>query len=96
MDGVGTTPLAGGIDPRRPLDPQIASLLQQSIEHGYRRFLGVVATARRMSPEAVDAVAGPCLAGPPGAGAGLEDKLGGLDAVAKAAAARAALAGTTR
>jgi protease-4 len=57
VDGVGTTPLAGGVDPRRPLDPQIASLLQQSIEHGYKRFLGVVAGARKMSPEAVDAVA---------------------------------------
>jgi protease-4 len=47
VDGVGTTPLAGGLDPRRPLDPQIASLLQQSIEHGYKRFLGVVGRPAR-------------------------------------------------
>lgn len=93
VDGVGTTPLAGGIDPRRPLDPQIASLLQQSIEHGYRRFLGVVATARRMSPEAVDAVAqGRVWLGRQALERGLVDKLGGLDAVVRAAAARAALA----
>jgi protease-4 len=46
VDGVGTTPLAGGIDPRRPLDPQIASLLQQSIEHGYKRFRVVAGPAR--------------------------------------------------
>ena len=93
VDGVGTTPLAGGVDPRRPLDPQIASLLQQSIEHGYKRFLGVVAGARKMSPEAVDAVAqGRVWLGSQALERGLVDKLGGLDAVLKAAAARAAVA----
>jgi protease-4 len=39
VDGVGTTPLSGGLDPRRPLDPQVASVLQQSIEFGYKRFI---------------------------------------------------------
>ncbi|MCK6387122.1 MAG: signal peptide peptidase SppA [Zoogloea sp.] len=93
VDGVGTTPLAGGIDPRRPLDPQIASLLQQSIEHGYKRFLSVVAGARKMSPEAVDAVAqGRVWLGSQALEKGLVDKLGGLDAVVRAAAARAAVA----
>lgn len=93
VDGVGTTPLAGGVDPRRPLDPQIASLLQQSIEHGYKRFLGVVSGARKMSPEAVDAVAqGRVWLGSQALEKGLVDKLGGLDAVLKAAAARASLA----
>ncbi len=92
VDGVGTTPLAGGVDPRRPLDPQIASLLQQSIEHGYKRFLSVVAGARKMSPEAVDAVAqGRVWLGSQALEKGLVDKLGGLDAVVRAAAARAAL-----
>ncbi|WP_334169790.1 signal peptide peptidase SppA [Zoogloea sp.] len=93
VDGVGTTPLAGGVDPRRPLDPQIASLLQQSIEHGYKRFLSVVAGARKMSPEAVDAVAqGRVWLGSQALEKGLVDKLGGLDAVVRAAAARAAVA----
>jgi protease-4 len=92
VDGVGTTPLAGGLDPRRPLDPQIASLLQQSIEHGYKRFLGVVGEARKMSPEAVDQVAqGRVWLGSQALEKGLVDKLGGLDAVLKAAAARAGL-----
>ena len=92
VDGVGTTPLAAGIDPRRPLDPQVGQLLQQSIEHGYRRFLAVVGAARKMSPEAVDQVAqGRVWLGSQAKEKGLVDKLGGLDAALKAAAARAGL-----
>ncbi len=92
VDGVGTTPLAGGLDPRRPLDPKVAQLLQQTIEHGYRRFLSVVATARKMTPEAVDQVAqGRVWLGSQARDKGLVDKLGGLDAAVGAAAARAGL-----
>ncbi len=92
VDGVGTTPLAGGLDPRRPLDPQVANVLQQTIEHGYRRFLSVVGTARKMSPEAVDQVAqGRVWLGSQAKDKGLVDKLGGLNAALKAAAARAGL-----
>lgn len=93
VDGVGTTPLAGGVDPRRPLDPQMASVLQQTIEHGYKRFLGVVGEARKMTPEAVDEVAqGRVWLGSQAKEKGLVDKLGGLDDALKAAAARASLA----
>ncbi len=92
VDGIGTTPLAAGLDPRRPLDPQIGKLLQSSIEHGYRRFLTVVGEARKMSPEAVDQVAqGRVWMGIQAKEKGLVDKLGGLDAALKAAAARAGL-----
>lgn len=92
VDGIGTTPLAAGLDPRRPLDPQIGKLLQSSIEHGYKRFLGVVGEARKMSPEAVDQVAqGRVWMGIQAKEKGLVDKLGGLDAALKAAAARAGL-----
>lgn len=92
VDGIGTTPLAAGLDPRRPLDPQIGKLLQSSIEHGYKRFLTVVGEARKMSPEAVDQVAqGRVWMGIQAKEKGLVDKLGGLDAALKAAAARAGL-----
>ncbi|WP_153162892.1 signal peptide peptidase SppA [Zoogloea sp. 1C4] len=92
VDGIGTTPLAAGLDPRRPLDPQIGKLLQSSIEHGYKRFLTVVGEARKMSPEAVDQVAqGRVWMGIQAQEKGLVDKLGGLDAALKAAAARAGL-----
>ena len=92
VDGIGTTPLAAGLDPRRALDPQIGKLLQSSIEHGYKRFLGVVGEARKMSPEAVDQVAqGRVWMGIQAKEKGLVDKLGGLDAALKAAAARAGL-----
>lgn len=92
VDGIGTTPLAAGLDPRRPLDPQIGKLLQSSIEHGYKRFLSVVGEARKMSPEAVDQVAqGRVWMGIQAKEKGLVDKLGGLDAALKAAAARAGL-----
>lgn len=92
VDGIGTTPLAAGLDPRRPLDPQIGKLLQSSIEHGYKRFLTVVGEARKMSPEAVDQVAqGRVWMGSQAKEKGLVDKLGGLDAALKAAAARAGL-----
>ena len=90
VDGVGTTPLAAGLDPRRPLDPPVARLLQQTIDHGYRRFLTVVGTARRMSTEAVDRVAqGRVWLGTQAKEKGLVDQLGGLDAAVRAAAARA-------
>ncbi len=92
VDGIGTTPLAAGLDPRRPLDPQIGRLLQSSIEHGYKRFLTVVGEARKMSPEAVDQVAqGRVWMGSQAKDKGLVDKLGGLDAALKAAAGRAGL-----
>lgn len=92
VDGIGTTPLSGGLDPRRPLDPQVANVLQQTIEHGYKRFLGLVGKSRKMSVEAVDEVAqGRVWLGSQAKEKGLVDKLGGLDSALKAAAARAGL-----
>jgi len=36
-DGIGTTPLAGALDPRLPLDPSVAKVIQSVIDKGYRR-----------------------------------------------------------
>jgi protease-4 len=92
VDGVATAPLAGAFDPRLPLEPAAAAALQQGIEHGYRRFLAVVAGARGMTPAEVDPIArGRVWTGEAAHKLGLVDELGGLDAVVAAVAARAGL-----
>lgn len=92
VDGVATAPLAGALDPRRPLDPDAAAAMQLGIEHGYRRFLETVAKARGMSVAEVDAVArGRVWTGAAAAELGLVDHLGGLGAAIAAAARRAGL-----
>ncbi len=92
VDGVATAPLAGALDPRRPLDEDAAAAMQLSIEHGYRRFLEVVAKARNMTVDEVDAVArGRVWTGEAASALGLVDKLGGLQDAIAAAATRARL-----
>ncbi len=92
VDGVGTGPLAGAFDPRRPMEPAAAQALQLGIEHGYRRFLQTVADARGMSVDEVNTVArGRVWTGATAAELGLVDQLGGLDAAVQAAAGRAGI-----
>ncbi len=87
VDGVGTTPLAGLTRPDRALPPEIEEGIQLGIEDGYRRFLRLVADAREMDVEAVDAIArGRVWSGTDALELGLVDQLGGLeDAIASAA-----------
>jgi protease-4 len=87
-DGVGTTPLAGSFDIRRPLSPEIEAILNSVIRHGYDEFIGHVAKARKRTPEEIDAIAqGRVWSGSQAKERGLVDKLGGLgDAIASAAA----------
>ncbi len=86
-DGVGTTRIAGALRSDRPMQPHIADIIQQIIEDGYERFIGKVAVAREMTPEAVDQIArGRVWSGQQARDRGLVDKLGGLnDAIASAA-----------
>ena len=92
VDGIATAPLAGALDPRRPLNAAAADAMQLSIEHGYRRFLAVVGTARNMSAAEVDKVArGRVWTGQAAFELGLVDQLGGLEAAIVAAAARAGI-----
>ncbi len=92
IDGVGTTPLAGAFDPRRPLDPSVAKVIQSVINKGYRDFIGRVAAARGKQPAEIDQVArGRVWTGRQALDRGLVDKLGGLDAAIAAAAERAKL-----
>ncbi len=91
-DGVGTTPLSGAFDPSMPLNPTLRSILQQSVEDGYERFVNLVAKGRDMTPEEVRSIAGGRVW--PGRTAkeiGLVDELGGLKAAVEAAATLAGL-----
>jgi protease-4 len=91
-DGIGTTPLAGALDIRRPLSPQLESILTSVIERGYREFIGKVATAREQTPEQIDAIAqGRVWTGEQAKARGLVVELGGLADAVAAAAARAQL-----
>jgi protease IV len=91
-DGVGTTPFAGALDPRRPLDPSVARVIQSVIEKGYRDFIGRVAAARGKPVQEIDQIArGRVWSGRQALERGLVDKLGGLDAAVAAAAERAKL-----
>ncbi|MBB5606956.1 MULTISPECIES: signal peptide peptidase SppA [unclassified Janthinobacterium] len=55
--GSPTTWLADSGNPLRPLDPRFAQVIQGSINHVYGDFLGLVAKARKTTPEKVNEVA---------------------------------------
>jgi protease-4 len=91
-DGVGTTALAGEFRLDRPLGEIPRDILQQTVERGYQDFIGRVATARRMSVEAVDEVAqGRVWSGADALRVGLVDQLGGYEEAIGAAAELAGL-----
>ena len=85
--GYTTTWLASGYDPRRPLDPRLAQVVQSSIEHIYAEFTGKAAQARKKTPQQIDAVGqGRVWTGAQALERGLVDRNGLLaDAVASAA-----------
>jgi protease IV len=55
-DGVQTSPLTGQPDVLRGTNAVLDAVLQSTVENGYRRFIGRVAVARRMTPARVDAI----------------------------------------
>jgi protease-4 len=90
--GVTTTWLAGAGDPRRPLDPRFAELLQATINRVYADFTGKAAQARKTTPDKIDAVAqGRVWTGAQAKERGLVDTLGGYVDALKSAAKRAQL-----
>lgn len=92
VDGIATTPLAGAMDLRRPLSPQLETVITQTIQRGYRQFIGLVAQARAKTPAQIDAIAqGHVWIGSQAKQRGLVDKLGGLEDAIAAAATRANL-----
>lgn len=91
-DGVGTTRLSDALRPDRAMDPVLADLFQQNINHGYEEFLARVAKARKMTRDQVDKIArGRVWSGEDAKGLGLVDQLGGLDEAVASAARRAKL-----
>ena len=79
-DGVQTTVLSGQPDLFGGLTPEVASLIQASIESGYRRFIGLVGTARGKTPEQIDAIGqGRVWDGGTARQIGLVDQFGGLE-----------------
>lgn len=85
-DGVSTSPLAE-ISMTKALSPEMQQMMQLSIEYGYKRFITLVAEARKRTPEQIDKIAqGHVWTGEDAKANGLVDSLGDFDdAVAKAA-----------
>ena len=86
-DGVRTTPLSGEPDLLRGPSPEADRLLQMGVESTYRRFIGLVARARNLPPQRVNAIGqGRVWAGGTARQLNLVDRFGSLDdAVAEAA-----------
>lgn len=85
-DGVSTSPLAD-ISMTKALSPEVQQMMQLSIEYGYKRFITLVADARKRTPEQIDKIAqGHVWTGEDAKANDLVDSLGDFDdAVAKAA-----------
>ncbi|HEV2748707.1 MAG TPA: signal peptide peptidase SppA [Allosphingosinicella sp.] len=91
-DGVKTTPLSGEPDLYRGPSDQADRLIQLSIENTYRRFVGLVAAARKLPVERVDEIAqGRVWDGGTARQLGLVDRFGSLDDAVAEAARRANL-----
>lgn len=91
-DGVKTTPLSGEPDVLGGFSPEFDRVAQSAIENGYRDFITRVATARKKTPEQVDAIGqGRVWAGGTARQIGLVDRYGGMDEALAEAAKRAGL-----
>jgi len=86
-DGVRTTPLSGEPDLLRGPSPEVDRLLQMGVDSTYRRFVALVARARRLPPARVNAIGqGRVWDGGTARQLGLVDRFGSLqDAIAEAA-----------
>jgi len=79
-DGVTTTPLSGQPDLVAGFTPEVDSILQSSIEDGYRRFLTLVAESRGISVEQADVIGqGRVWDGGTARQLGLVDQYGGIE-----------------
>ncbi|MFC7499197.1 signal peptide peptidase SppA [Enterovirga sp. GCM10030262] len=92
VDGVQTTPLTGEPDLLRGPSDNADRLVQIGVDSTYRRFIGLVAAARNMPVERVDAIAqGRVWDGGSARQLGLIDGFGSLDDAIAEAARRAKL-----
>ena len=86
-DGIKTTPMSGEPDLLKGPSPEADALIQAGVEQVYRKFLVIVAQARRKTPADVHRIAeGRVWDGGTARQLGLVDGFGGMDeAIAKAA-----------
>jgi len=90
--GVGTTWRFNADDPRLPLDPRLAELVQKHVDHTYVDFTTKVAAARKTTPDKIDAVAqGRVWTGTQAKERGLVDTIGMFGDAIRSAAKRANL-----
>ena len=91
-DGVGTTPLAGKLRLDRPLDPDLKRIFQHAAEQTYGDFIQLVADARPLDRDQVEAVAkGRVWSGAQAKDRNLVDQTGNLRQATDAAARIAGL-----
>lgn len=91
-DGVKTTALSGQPDVYGGTSPQVDTILQASIEHGYAEFIGRVAAARKLTTSRVDEIGqGRVWDGGTARQLGLVDRFGTMDDAVAEAARRAGL-----
>ncbi len=91
-DGVRTTALSGQPDLIAGFTPEVDSILQSSIEDGYRQFLKRVSESRKMSTEQVDRIGqGRVWDGGTARQIGLVDQYGGVEDAIVWAASQAKL-----
>jgi protease-4 len=91
-DGVKATPLSGEPDAMRGPSPEAGRLIQAGVDDIYRRFIMLVANARKLPPEKVATIAeGRVWAGGAARQLGLVDRFGSLDDAISEAARRAQL-----
>ena len=91
--GYSTTWLANAYDPRKPMDPRFAALVQTGVGRIYTDFITRAAGARKTTPEKLDEVAqGRVWTGEQARARGLVDRTGSLADALDSAARRAKLA----
>lgn len=91
-DGIGTTPLASGLNVAQPLAKELQDIFQQSVDNNYERFLELVAKGRDISISEVRELAGGRVYdGATAENLGLVDKLGTLEEAIDSAALLAKL-----
>ncbi|MGI4750921.1 MAG: signal peptide peptidase SppA [Janthinobacterium lividum] len=90
FDGVKTGKFADLGDVTRPLNPEERAILQDQVNHGYLDFTGAVAAGRKKTQKYIDSIGqGRVWTGSQALKIGLVDRLGGLDAAIRSAAAKA-------
>ncbi|MFT5698067.1 MAG: protease-4 [Desulforhopalus sp.] len=91
-DGIGTTPLASGLDITRSLSQPIKDSIQQTIEYNYGQFLNIVSNGRNIGIDSVAKIAeGRVYDGVTAKELGLVDNLGSLEDVIQSTAKLAGL-----